>query len=96
MKKNFLTFLFGTIVGATCLIIIFFCGNDKIAKIHILKEPMILSSNASTKNLHLLPVGTTLYYDRSYAEGFTRYRVYINIDQSSKPGICRNKKSRKF
>lgn len=29
----------------------------------------------------MLPVGTTLYFDRSFPEGFTRYKVYVNIDR---------------
>lgn len=30
----------------------------------------------------MLPKGTILYFDKSYPEGFTRYKVYINIDRT--------------
>ena len=29
----------------------------------------------------MLPKGTILYFDKAYPEGFTRYKVYINIDR---------------
>jgi hypothetical protein len=29
----------------------------------------------------MLPVGTTLYFDKSFPEGFTRYKVYVNVDR---------------
>lgn len=29
----------------------------------------------------LLPTGTTLYYDTSFPEGFSRYKIYVNIDR---------------
>lgn len=31
----------------------------------------------------LLPVGTTLYYDTSFPEGFSRYKIYVNINRMS-------------
>jgi hypothetical protein len=49
--------------------------------IHTLEYPMLLSGDSSTKSYHILPKGTTLYYDKSFDEGFTRYKVYINIDR---------------
>ena len=50
-------------------------------KVHVLEAPMILTSDVPSKTMSLLPAGTTLYYDKSYPEGFTRYKVYINIDR---------------
>lgn len=55
--------------------------NKKMAKIHKLESPLILLSEAPSKNYHMLPKGTVLYFDKSYPEGFTRYKVYINIDR---------------
>lgn len=52
-----------------------------MAKIHKLESPLILLSEAPSKNYHMLPKGTVLYFDKSYPEGFTRYKVYINIDR---------------
>lgn len=50
-------------------------------KIHTLEYPLVLSSDEESKNFHLLPKGTTLYFDKAFPEGFTRYKVYINIDR---------------
>lgn len=59
-----------------------FALEDKaVTKIHKLEYPLILSSDSSSKNTHMLPKGTVLYFDKSYPEGFTRYKVYINIDR---------------
>ena len=52
-----------------------------MTKIHKLEYPLIISSEAASKNVHMLPKGTVLYFDKSYPEGFTRYKVYINIDR---------------
>jgi hypothetical protein len=55
--------------------------NRTITKVHRLETPMLLASNAQTKELYLLPAGTTLYFDKAFPEGFTGYRLYINIDR---------------
>lgn len=82
MRRKVPNFLIGFIFGALCFSIAFFLWNStKMTKIHKLKTPLILASDSPTKNLHLLPAGTTLYFDKSFPEGFTRYRVYINIDR---------------
>lgn len=52
-----------------------------MTKIHKLEYPLILSSESASKNTHMLPKGTVLYFDKSYPEGFTRYKIYINIDR---------------
>lgn len=53
----------------------------KTTLVHVLDAPMVLSADTMSAHVHLLPKGTTLYYDDSFAEGFTRYRVYVNIDR---------------
>lgn len=50
-------------------------------KTHTLKEPLILSSRSSGGVSHLLPIGTTLYLNKSFPEGFTQYRIYVNVDR---------------
>lgn len=60
----------------------FFLGRDAMTKVHKLEYPLMLSSNIESKNIHMLPRGTVLYFDKSYPEGFTRYKVYINIDRT--------------
>ena len=52
-----------------------------MTKVHKLEFPLLLTSEDSLSNFHLLPKGTTLYFDKAYPEGFTRYKVYINIDR---------------
>jgi hypothetical protein len=56
-------------------------SRPKMTKVHTLKAPLILVGSEPGENLHLLPGGTTLYFDQSFPEGFTRYKVYINIDR---------------
>lgn len=79
----------GKIVGfAAIFIILLFSANnlifrrDLMTKVHRLEYPLMLSSNIGSKNLHMLPRGTVLYFDKSYPEGFTRYKVYINVDRT--------------
>ena len=67
----------------SCLLLNNFALEQKtMTKIHKLEYPLILSSDSSTKDIHMLPKGTILYFDKSYPEGFTRYKVYINIDRT--------------
>ena len=70
---------------ALSVVSIFVWKTEKMTKVHVLKQPMLVSSNTAGKVLHLLPVGTTLYFDKSYPEGFTRYKVYINVDRMPLP-----------
>lgn len=47
-----------------------------------LQEPLqleVLEPGARPHDLHLLPVGTPLYFDHAFPEGHTRYIVYVNI-----------------
>lgn len=82
MIKNVITFIMGMIFCLiVCLIIYFYWSTHKMTDIHTLEYPMLLSGDSSTKSYHILPKGTTLYYDKSFDEGFTRYKVYINIDR---------------
>lgn len=54
---------------------------EKMTKVHTLTQPLLVSSDSAGKALHMLPVGTTLYLDKSFPEGFTRYKVYVNVDR---------------
>lgn len=70
----------------TCIISVaatyFFLEQKTMTKVHKLEFPLILSSDVPSKSVHLLPKGTVLYFDKSYPEGFTRYKVYINVDRT--------------
>jgi hypothetical protein len=70
--------IFGVVLGA---LLVTLWSRTEMTKVHTLKAPLMLVSNEPTKNLHLLPVGTTLYFDQSFPEGFTRYKIYINVDR---------------
>jgi len=78
--KNFIYFALGAVTSGVICIFLFREGL-KMTKVHTLEMPLLLLSNESTKNFHFLPVGTTLYFDKSLPEGVTRYKVYINIDR---------------
>ncbi|MGZ8293761.1 MAG: hypothetical protein ACXWVG_12010 [Telluria sp.] len=82
MKNTVGSVLCGAILGFflnTLMSIIWNRANPP--KVHILQAPLLIASNSATTNLHLLPAGTSLYFDESYPEGFTRYKAYINIDR---------------
>jgi hypothetical protein len=67
------------IVGIALLEIYHHLGS-KMTKIHTLESPLLLAGAKENSPFHLLPAGTTLYFDQSYPEGFTRYIVYVNVD----------------
>lgn len=70
------------IIGLIGLVVCYFLiGGQSVTKVHKLKYPLILSSDTGDVNHHLLPVGTVLYYDKAFPEGFTRYRIYVNVDR---------------
>ncbi len=70
--------------GATAASLLF-CGyliwKPASVKIHRLTTPLQLSTEQASNGL--LPVGTTLYYDTSFPEGFSRYKIYVNINRMS-------------
>ena len=78
MKSKILFFLAGTFTAS-----LFFYGHlvwkSNMTKIHRLTTPLQLSTEQASNGM--LPVGTTLYYDTSFPEGFSRYKIYVNIDR---------------
>ncbi|WP_231997060.1 hypothetical protein [Pseudomonas arsenicoxydans] len=42
------------------------------------KEPMLIEGPNGDENYYVLPLGTTLYHDKSFPEGHDRYVVYLN------------------
>lgn len=53
----------------------------KMTKVHTLQFPMLLGGPGGGGPFQLLPKGTTLYFDQEFPEGFTRYKVYVNVDR---------------
>jgi hypothetical protein len=64
---------------------IYYHLRPKMAKVHTLQFPMLLAGPEGDGPFQLLPKGTTLYYDQSYPEGFTRYIIYVNVDRYPLP-----------
>jgi hypothetical protein len=85
MKRG-ATFALGAACGALLLALaLLVYERYKTTRVHLLEAPMVLRADGMDQQLHLLPKGTTLYYDRGFAEGFQRYKVYINIDRTPLP-----------
>ena len=42
------------------------------------KEPLLIEGQGGDDNYYVLPMGTTLYHDKSFPEGPDRYVVYLN------------------
>lgn len=82
MIKNIISFIAGVIF---CLIVsslfYIYWSTHKMTEIHTLKYPILLSGDNSNNLFHILPKGTTLYFDKTFDEGFDRYKVYINIKE---------------
>lgn len=43
------------------------------------EEPLLIASDVEAKGFHMLPAGTPLYHDKAFAEGHSRYIVYVNF-----------------
>lgn len=77
-KFNFF-FLFLNIIFFVSIVFFIFWRND-MKFFHKLEVPMRLDN--TEKTLSLLPRGSTIYFDKSFPEGFTRYKLYIDIDRT--------------
>ncbi len=42
------------------------------------KEPLLIEGPNGDDNFYVLPLGTTLYHDKSFPEGHDRYVLYLN------------------
>ncbi|WP_283184003.1 MULTISPECIES: hypothetical protein [unclassified Pseudomonas] len=42
------------------------------------QEPLLIEGPQGDEQAYVLPTGTTLYHDKSFAEGHDRYVVYLN------------------
>ncbi|HEX8615124.1 MAG TPA: hypothetical protein VF800_27895 [Telluria sp.] len=81
--KGIVTFGLGAVAGVLLLSLAWlFHPLYKTTKVYVLDAPMVLSADQMDDRLHLLPKGTTLYFDQGFAEGFSRYKVYVNIDRT--------------
>jgi hypothetical protein len=82
MRGRFVAFLAGVVAASLASSLLFFYWTTyKMTKIHELEFPLLVSSDRESKITHMLPSGTTMYFDQAYPEGFTRYKVYVNVDR---------------
>jgi hypothetical protein len=42
-------------------------------------EPMLIAAESENRTFHILPAGTPIYHDKSFAEGHSRYIIYANF-----------------
>lgn len=83
VKKNLFLFFCGFLIASLIgLIFFYFWSTQKMVKVHTLTTPLLLSSRIEQNSFSLLPAGTTLYYEKSTPEGFSRYKVYINTEKT--------------
>jgi hypothetical protein len=66
------------IVGA---LLYFHWDKHSATMAHRLTAPLLISAEGQDGGFHLLPKGTLMYFDKSYPEGFTRYKIYVNVDR---------------
>jgi hypothetical protein len=69
------------IVATAFLVKKSYLRTDRMNKIHILQAPLSIGSEKDN-NYYLLPKGTYLYFDTVFPEGFTRYKIYLNIKEN--------------
>ncbi len=80
MLKKMLPFIGGLLAGGV-LYAVTIGGAEAPRKVHHTKVPLLIYSNAANPAPMMLPVGTALYYDTSFDEGFSRYLVYMNTSE---------------
>lgn len=70
--------IFGCLLFLIFLFVFFANRKVDMEKMHVLKSPMLISSDANGE-YYILPKGTYLYLDGVFHEGFKRYKVYVNV-----------------
>lgn len=81
MKKIGLVVAWTLIVGAASgLSTYYLLEMKKMTKVHELEFPLMLEGSGVEGHNYLLPKGTKLYFEKSFPEGFARYRVYVNVE----------------
>ncbi|WP_085633344.1 hypothetical protein [Pseudomonas sp. R16(2017)] len=67
-------------VNAIFLAFLIFGNGSKERELERVKttEPLLIEGQSGDDNYYVLPIGTTLYHDKSFPEGHDRYVVYLN------------------
>ncbi|NKF29548.1 MULTISPECIES: hypothetical protein [unclassified Pseudomonas] len=68
------------LVNAVFLAFLIFGNSAKGRDLEMVKtkEPLLIEGQDGDDNYYVLPMGTTLYHDKSFPEGHDRYVVYLN------------------
>ncbi|TEA59377.1 hypothetical protein EIY71_23445 [Pseudomonas sp. CH235] len=68
------------LVNAVFLAFLIFGNSAKVRDLEMVKtkEPLLIEGQGGDDNYYVLPMGTTLYHDKSFPEGHDRYVVYLN------------------
>jgi hypothetical protein len=68
------------VVNAAVLALAVFNNVSRVQDMKMIKtkEPLIIEGPNGDENYYVLPLGTTLYHDKSFPEGHDRYVVYLN------------------
>ncbi len=79
-NRLFVFLLIATLINVGTLIFVVSNGLMRTHSMDMVKirEPLLIAGRSGDENYYVLPRGTTLYYDQSYPEGFSRYMVYFN------------------
>jgi hypothetical protein len=81
MKRIGLVGAWTLIVGLlSCLGTFYLLEMNKMTKVHELEFPLMLEGSGVDGHNYLLPRGTKLYFEKSFPEGFARYRIYVNVE----------------
>ncbi|AJO78124.1 MULTISPECIES: hypothetical protein [Pseudomonas] len=80
-SRSALAWLVGLLLANTVLLAVLLFNNASKGydmKMIKTKEPLLIESPTGDDNYYVLPVGTTLYREKSFPEGHDRYVVYLN------------------
>jgi hypothetical protein len=78
LVKTLLVVALSLTVGALSA---FYWSKHSMTTVHRLTAPLLVNADGQDRGFHLLPKGTLMYFDKSYPEGFTRYKIYVNVDR---------------
>ncbi len=71
------TLVLGVVMGCCGTLL---CQRQSKPLVHRLKAPLQIWSSDPASPPSTLPVGTHLYFDQAYPEGFVRFKVYVNVE----------------
>lgn len=80
-RKLILVAIFLIICSVAVVLLFFAMERSQMPRVHKLEQPLLLSGGDEGQGTaSILPKGTSLYFDQAFPEGFTRYKIYINVE----------------